>query len=52
VGGSDHAAFTALIYKTEEANEASKHANTTRTDGIRKGRTPLTSGPTGSMVNA
>jgi hypothetical protein len=52
MGGSDRAAFTALICKTEEADEASKHANIPRTGRTRKDGTPLTSGPTGSMVNA
>jgi hypothetical protein len=52
VGGSDRAAFTTLIYKTGEADEASKHANISRTGRTRKGETPLTSGPTGSMANA
>jgi hypothetical protein len=52
VGGSDRATFTTLICKTEEADEASKHASILQTGKRRKGRTPLTSGPTRSMVNA
>jgi hypothetical protein len=50
VGGSDRAAFTALICKG--AGKISRHANAPRIGRRRGSGGPLTNGPTGSMVNA
>jgi hypothetical protein len=50
VGGSDRAAFTALICKG--TSEILGHADALRTSRTRRGGSPLTNGPTGSMAKA